>query len=360
MGKRVNTAIWLEKQQRWQIKVQKDGVRKTFTSAKPGRTGQREANRKADLWLDEGISSTRLLVETAYVNWIAEVKMTTSQSNWKPIESRWRTWVQPDLGKKQVANLNEQMLQAVVNKAFAAGLSKKTLMSLCADLRAFCKWLRLGKLSTFHPEELHVPKGARSEEKKILQPDALRVLFAVDSTLWRGKRVPDPYINAYRLSFVTGLRPGELIALRWADIQGDIVMIHGAINVHGEKTRGKNSNALRSFALTSQAKEILEAQRELTGGEEVVFPIEAESTYRHCWKRYCEANGIEYVPPYNLRHTFVSMAKTLPEGTVKSLVGHSRQMDTYGIYAHLIKGEKQRTAEQLEGVLDKVLAESEE
>lgn len=30
MGKRVNTAVWLEKQQRWQIKVQKDGVRKTF------------------------------------------------------------------------------------------------------------------------------------------------------------------------------------------------------------------------------------------------------------------------------------------------------------------------------------------
>ena len=35
-------------------------------------------------------------------------------------------------------------------------------------------------------------------------------------------------------------------------------------------------------------------------------------------------------------------------------------MDTYGIYAHLIKGEKQRTAEQLEGVLDKVLADSKE
>lgn len=75
MGMRTNTAQWLPNQNRWQIKVQKDGVRKTFTSAKPGRTGQREANRKADLWLDEGISSTRLLVETAYVNWIAEVKM---------------------------------------------------------------------------------------------------------------------------------------------------------------------------------------------------------------------------------------------------------------------------------------------
>ena len=49
--KRTNTAKWIESARRWQINVQKDGVRKTFTSAKPGRTGQREANRKADDWL---------------------------------------------------------------------------------------------------------------------------------------------------------------------------------------------------------------------------------------------------------------------------------------------------------------------
>ena len=34
-----------------------------------------------------------------------------------------------------------------------------------------------------------------------------------------------------------------------------------------------------------------------------------------------------------------------------------RQMDTYGTYAHLIKGEKQQLAEQLEDVLSKVLTE---
>ena len=39
MGKRTNTAVWLDKYGRWQIKVQKDGQRRTFTSSKPGRTG---------------------------------------------------------------------------------------------------------------------------------------------------------------------------------------------------------------------------------------------------------------------------------------------------------------------------------
>ena len=65
MGKRTNTAAWLPNQQRWQINVQKNGVRRSFTSSKPGRTGQREANAKADAWLDDGISNTRMLVEAS-------------------------------------------------------------------------------------------------------------------------------------------------------------------------------------------------------------------------------------------------------------------------------------------------------
>ena len=56
--KRTNTAKWIESAHRWQINVQKDGVRKTFTSAKPGRTGQREANRKADDWLEHGVKNS--------------------------------------------------------------------------------------------------------------------------------------------------------------------------------------------------------------------------------------------------------------------------------------------------------------
>ena len=43
MGRRTNTAAWNGK--RWRIDVQKDGTRKSFYSSKPGRTGQREANK---------------------------------------------------------------------------------------------------------------------------------------------------------------------------------------------------------------------------------------------------------------------------------------------------------------------------
>lgn len=355
MGKRTNTAVWMEKQGRWQIKVQKNGERKCFTSATPGRAGQREANRKADAWLDDGICNTRVLIETVYPQWIEELKLTTSRSNWGPVESRWKVRVRPVIGKKRVEDLNDQLLQSIVNNCYAAGRAKKYMQNICGDLRAFCKYLRLRKMSTFYPEALHVPKGARASEKKILQPDALRVLLAVDTTLYRRERVPDPYINAYRFSAVTGLRPGELLDLQWKNIKNGMVQVHGSINIFGEVTRGKNGNAIRAFALTPTAELILEDQRKLTHGKGSVFAISSEGHYRDCWRRYCISNGLEYIPPYNLRHTFVSLAKTLPEGAVKSLVGHSRQMDTFGIYAHLVRGEEAQTAAALDQVLKKVL-----
>lgn len=356
MGKRTNTAVWMEKQQRWQIKVQKNGERRAFTSATPGRTGQREANRKADAWLDDGIANTRVLVKAAYADWLVDLQMTTSCSNWEPLDCRWRKWVIPYIGNRKLDDLTEQHLQNCVNRAYAVGRSKKYLTSLCSELRAFCKWLRLGRRSTLFPEALHVPKGARSKEKEILQPDAMRVLFAEDSSTWRGKLITDPFINAYRFSAVTGLRPGEMIGLRWSDIKGHTLRVCRSINLRGEETQGKNQNALRSFVLTPTARAILADQQKLTGDQESVFCIPTEKCYRNSWKRYCAAHGLTYIPPYNLRHTFVSLAKTMPEGTVKSLVGHSRQMDTFGVYAHLVNGEEQRTADQLEGVLKKVLS----
>ena len=87
MGQRTNTATWLPNQQRWQIKVQKNGVRRTFTSAKPGRTGQREANRKADAWLDEGITSTTKRCADVWAEYMISVKAAAGGS----YIDRWRS-----------------------------------------------------------------------------------------------------------------------------------------------------------------------------------------------------------------------------------------------------------------------------
>ncbi len=100
--KRTNTAKWIESRSRWQINVQKDGIRKTFTSSKPGRTGQAEANRKADQWLDDGICNTKIKVRQASEQYIESLKNTTSISNWTQYESYFRIHINPLIGSVRV------------------------------------------------------------------------------------------------------------------------------------------------------------------------------------------------------------------------------------------------------------------
>lgn len=355
MGKRTNTAVWQEAYSRWRVAVQKDGQRKYFYSSTPGRTGQREANRKADAWLEDGIGVKVGRVEDVYKLWLDGLKQTTSAGNWEPVESRWRIWVLPIIGKKRVNALTDADLQTIVNKAHAAGKSRKTLQLLAGDLRAFCKFCRKAKLSTYLPEDVQIPAGARLKGKKVLQPDDLVKLFSIDTTLYRGKRVHDDFVHAYRFEVLTGLRPGELLGLRWADIKGSTVNLSRAINVKGIETRGKNENAVRSFVLSDVAKAVLEAQRAITGHCESVFCLETERRYYKRWKVYCAANDLQPVSLYELRHTFVSVVKTLPAGEVKELVGHSEDMDTFGIYSHTLTGEDIATAQAVNAVFLKLL-----
>ena len=67
------------------------------------------------------------------------------------------------------------------------------------------------------------------------------------------------------------------------------------------------------------------------------------------------ANEIERVSLYSLRHTFVSAVKSLPEGEIKELVGHSQNMDTLGQYSHALTGDAENTAQAVNTVFLKLL-----
>ncbi len=357
MGNRTNTAVWLEKQKRWQINVQKDGVRKSFYSNTPGRTGQREANKKADTWLEENLDLSGKRVGLVYIKYVNSIISPQARDKAREIGERY---ILPTLANKRVSALTEGLFQDIINKAAVKGISgkplaKKTLTNIAFIMKNFMKYCRKNKLTTETLEFLEVPKSAKKSEKRILQPQDLITLFTVDTTLYRGKLIKDPYIHAYRFAVLTGLRPGELIGLERQDINGKVIRLQRSVNIYGEVTSGKNDNARRQFVITSQAEKELLAQLEECD-EERVFGIRSESTYRHCWQRYCETNNIPYVSLYELRHTFVSMTKGLSDGEIKSLVGHSKNMDTWGVYSHNIIGEKQKIAEKLESIFDEFLS----
>lgn len=75
--KRTNTATWYESKRRWQIKVQKNGIRKTFYRRFPGRAGQRECNAKADAWLDDGVENPNAKLSRLTADYLENLKLTS-------------------------------------------------------------------------------------------------------------------------------------------------------------------------------------------------------------------------------------------------------------------------------------------
>ena len=364
MGKRTNTAVWMQNYNRWQINVQKDGIRKTFYCSVPGRNGQRECNAKADAWLDDNITNTNDKVSKIFKKWLEELETRTSSSNVRQYTSYFTNWIDPSIGNVQIGKINEQHFQDIINKAYKKGLSKKTLQNIKACLLAFLKFCRKNNCTTLFSENIIIPKDAAKGERNILQPQHLQILFSSNKSKYFSSEVEDFYINAYRFMVASGLRPGELIGLEWSDIQGDTVYLDRSINTNDIVTNGKNQNAKRRFALTELQKSILAEQKALLKKNKILSKnvfctiygthIKEKHLYDR-WQAYQKTNGIPACSLYELRHTFVSITKQLPVGLIKPLVGHSQSMDTHGTYSHELTGEMQTTATLIQNVFAEII-----
>jgi integrase len=246
----------------------------------------------------------------------------------------------------------------LLNAVIVALAANGTYDAATTGMVSFCKYLRKMKVTGFTPEDITIPKGAPVGVRNILQPDDIVTLFSVDTTIYKGKLVKDPYINAYRLEVLTGLRPGELRGIMRNDFKQGRLEVRRSINEDNEITTGKNENAIRSVYLGEIAEAIVKDQASKSNGL-YLFQMPTTETYRKFFQRYCNANGIPKTTPYELRHTFVSLAQSLPEGWVKQLVGHSKSMDTFGVYGHAVSGMDRQITSALDGVFTSILGQQE-
>ena len=363
MSTRKNDAQWMEKQQRWQIKVQKDGQRRTFYSSNPSRRGKVEAERKADHWLEVGSCDEHIKLKDLWAQYIDMLHETSHRSTYTQIETYGKNWIIPFLGQKKMSAIKAQGWQDCINAAAKAGKAQKTCKNIRAAITGFLKYAKRRGIPT-DLDELTIPKIAVPGERKILQPDDLEVLFTQDTVTKHGEKQPCTFIHAWRFAVLVGLRPGELCGLKWDDIQGGVLTIKRSINSYKEVTPGKNKNAKRRIVLPPRAASVLLDQQGFLRAASIksayIFPDEQGDPANprvlyDRWKFYRREHGLN-CSPYELRHTAASMAQAeVPEALLKRVFGHSKSMDTYGVYGHEVDGELDLVAQKLEAAYDRIL-----
>ena len=365
---RVNTAKWSETEHRWIIYVQRDGVRHKCTSSTPGRQGQREANRKADKWLDCRQLSRRTKVSVMCDQLLDHMHTKgISDKRVRDYRTFFRRWLIPTIGDKRIDDVTVLDLERVLLKGYQDGKAKVTLQDWRKTMMQLLRFARKAGATTLRPEDpLEIPKDAPPVQRAALQPSELATLLREDKTADRRQEAVDYCIHAYRLAAVTGLRPGELLALpRHGYIKGGCLLVRRGVDDRGNLTGGKNDNAQRDIGVNGLVDRILRDQEALLDemGVETDYlfcmpngRMILEGTFRARWHKYRQHNGITTdTPPYGLRHTFASVCKDVPIELVKLIMGHSAAMDTFGNYGHRLDGDVERAAQRVEEAFVAVL-----
>lgn len=357
---RRSEAKWVDARQRWQINVQRDGKRKTFTSTTPGRKGKHEAEGKADDWLEAG-QPDDIRFDAAWSIFVDHIKKTTSYTNYYDYESIGRNWLSPHLGTKRLSRMRLSDIQQVVSHAGELGKAKRTCKNIKDKFASFVRFAKDQQWNiSIDPNKIKLPTQSKAAKRTIIQPAQLRVLFTEDTIKRKSQTFPAYYINAWRLMVTIGCRSGELCGLRKDDLHDGCISIRRSINKRKSITPGKTVNAQRTIFLPQHALKILEDQQAMLQSLGIksayLFPQEngdpsfPTHIWNH-WRTYSSQHEIE-CSIHELRHTFVSMMTTnLPASMLKSIVGHSENFDTDGVYSHELDGDKQRAADIIDRVL---------
>jgi len=148
------------------------------------------------------------------------------------------------------------------------------------------------------------------------------------------------------------------------DIKDGLLTIRRSLNNLGIETNCKNKNAHREILLHKIAQDVITDQLNKINAKGLIgpwlFPNHAGDSvipnvaYKR-WKLFAKSHGFD-VPPYSLRHTFVSLMKNdMPSEMIKMIVGHSESMDTFGVYGKKVSGELKRSQKVMDVTFKKLL-----
>ena len=211
-----------------------------------------------------------------------------------------------------------------------------------------------------------ITKNPVSATKTIPLDDSEIYPFSMDEIALILENSEGQYQNFYALAFMTDMRSGEIIALKWSDID----FFKSEINISRTKRMGvekcpKTKSSKRTIDILDSLKPYLQKQYELTGHKNsYVFLNQDEEGYHDIrrirdsdWRKTIEKSGLEYRTIYQTRHSFATMMLSNGEDIlwVSHTLGHKNSAITLEVYARYIKSkEKKRGSFLEEGLSSKI------
>lgn len=308
-----------------------------------------------------------LLLKTISQEWLAKEHLTAKASTYNKYTHILEKHILPELGNENIHALTSSKLNTFIEDKLqngrldrTGGLAPKTVHDIYVIIKSILKYAEFEYHITIHLPPIPLLKRQKPNIN-VLEPEHLERL----ETYLHNNLSPDHL--GILLCLYTGLRLGEICALRWENInlkQG-ILKIDSTLQriqdpemTHGAKTRvireqPKSPSSRREIPIPDFLLELLRAIDPgvdpelyfLTGTTRFMEP----RTYQNRFKYYLKFNEIPYTNFHTLRHTFATRC-TMAGVDAKSLseiLGHSTVQMTLNYYVHTSIEEKKRQMEKV-------------
>ena len=308
------------------------------------------------------------LFSSIALEWFESIKLCTKESTQNKYHNMLINYILPQYGQKSIDTITYEFIEAhcrfllVCGGKKGTGLSPKTVADVLSMIRSIMKFaMRKGICVTCDASTLHIKQTSKP----------MRVLSQMEQNQLCDfiLKEPDPCNIGIIICLFTGLRIGEICALRWEDISfSDRTMhIHHTLQRiqnkenSGKKTKiivttPKSAASVRTIPLPDQLTEVLIANQKSSIGylltnDEIRF-VEPR-TMQNKFKKILKSSGIKSVKFHALRHTFAT--RCIEMGfDVKSLseiLGHSTVNVTMNLYVHPSMETKKKNMQKLSSLL---------
>lgn len=362
---------WIESQGRWRARyLDADGRRRSVYSAKPGRSGQRECGARRDKALD--LSRRGLLAADGeqrlgeYLDgWLKTAKRDLRARSFEKYAGIVRLHISPRVGTIPIARLRPQRIADFYDELLDDGRSPATVRYVHAVLHRALQQAVSWRILGINPSDaVRAPRAARSEVQPFTPAQTQQLVEGI-----AGDGLEVLVILALR----TAMRLGELLGLRWSDVDPD----RQTIKVQRELYRHKGEwmtddpksgqrrsirvetdtiGMLRSYRI-ERAEHFLAIGHRVTEDDLVFMTDEGEPFDGHhlTERRFRPLLARLELPQrrfHDLRHTAATLmlGAGMNAKVVSEMLGHSTVEMTLNIYAHVLPTMQAEAAAALEAL----------
>ena len=374
MGKRGNGEGGISRRKdglymaRYTVQTPTGSKRKTLYGKTRREVDEKLTKAKADR--DSGLvfDADNLKLGEYLARWLADsVRDTVRPTTFERYEQIVRLHIHPVLGKVKLKNLTSAHVRGLYREKLDAGLSPRTVQYVHVTLHKALKQAIADGLIPRNATEPVKPPQVRREEMRPLTAQQARILF--DAA--KGDRLEALYV----LAVTTGLRQGELLGLKWDDIDLEV----GTLQVRRTLTTAKGGpvlpapktkssrrtvklsqttlEALRSH-LKRQLEEIdragsLWSENGLIFASEAGEPLDRRYITTHRFKPLLKRAKLPQIRFHDLRHTCATLllSKNVNPKVVSEMLGHASIAITLDTYSHVLPNMQESAAKAMEEAL---------